>query len=174
MTRIIYMNKKTNVKSKSPLDKTTISAKTNDSMVPLSDKQTGDIINYLTGQAPETGKAGPGFRIRTRTRISELFPKQNFFLSRLNQAPIFGSDAKITNIHKSFLYKAFRDPMGAITTGTKRLFSPLSRVWLKDPRLGGYTRRSNTNKKEPRRCSISLIEGVREILEWKGDGVKYI
>jgi len=88
--------------------------------------------------ALETGKPGPGNRIRTRPRIPEICLKLNFFRSSTFQAPHSGSGFNSQLIRNSFMCKVFKTSLNAITTGTKMICIPLSRMGGKVPRIGGY------------------------------------
>jgi len=87
-------------------------------------------------QASETGKPGPVFRIRTRPRLSEVSTKLNSFRSRTLQAPYSGSDVFFSFFHNSLSFNFFRSSAMALKAGTIRLFSPLSQIQQKVPRLG--------------------------------------
>ena len=89
-------------------------------------------------EGPPTVCSGPENRIRTRPRISEILLKLNTILSRPNQAPFFGSEVKMPIFHNSLLYKAFKTLMNVITDWTEIIFSPLSHISPKAPRLGAY------------------------------------
>jgi hypothetical protein len=81
---------------------------------------------------------GPGNWIQTRCRILEILLKLKSILSKPNQVPYFGSNLKSHLVRNSFLHKAFITSFDAITTGTERLFTPLSLIECTVPRLGGY------------------------------------
>ena len=114
-----------------------------------------------------TASPGPGNRIRTRPRIPEILSKQNPFLSPTDQASHSGSGFNSSLFHNSFLYKACRTSIVAITTGTKVILGLHPPVGLKVARLGACLAGTLT--------AGSLFFGtVKDAVADPGDSVKNI